>query len=42
MALARGRRRDALTAALAELRQIKTRLDATIAAVEVELVHETR
>ena len=42
MALARGRRRDALTAALSELRQIKARLDTTIAVVEAELVHETR
>jgi hypothetical protein len=42
MALARGRRREALTAALAELRMIKTRLDTTIAFVEAELLHETR
>jgi hypothetical protein len=42
MTLARGRRRVVLTAALAELQQIKAKLDATIAVVEAELLHETR
>lgn len=42
MALARGRRRDVLAGALAELRDLRARLDATIATVEAELLHEAR
>ena len=42
MALARSRRRTVLAAALADLRQIRGRLDAMIAVVEVELLPQTR